>query len=396
MVPHPDTAAVETPPEPTAEIPTEAPEPTSFTDAIDAALQNFGETPEPEPEPAPEPEPEPEPEPTPESTPEPEPESTPEPEPETSADADPLEQLTEDLGDWTPKAANRFKQLKTELKTNRSELETLQQTLKEQASKIKELTGAAETASIEELQAKLAEYEQEKALTDLTGTSAYKETVAAPLQALVDSATSIAEKYGADVDKVIDALAIEDQTEQDTVLNDLLFEASSRDKAKIYRIIEDLNPILQKRYELYQNADEALKEATAIEEQRQNAKAAERAQIRANVTQTVAERVVQKLPFLKGVEGVDMEAIRTKASELDPHVVHPVDFAYNSIAAQLLPTIVREYLSSRKEADNLADKLATYEGAEPTMSGASAGTDSTRPSNEMSFTDAINAALGGA
>ena len=102
------------------------------------------------------------------------------------------------------------------------------------------------------------------------------------------------------------------------------------------------------------------------------------------------------LPVFKGVDGVDMEAIRTKASELDPHVVHPVDFAYNSIAAQLLPTIVREYLSSRKEADNLADKLATYEGAEPTMSGSVSSTDSTRSSNELSFTEAINAALGGA
>ena len=385
MVPHSDTATIETPPEPTAELPTETAEPSSFTDAIDAALHNFNE----EPETAPEPEPA---EATPDQS---EPaEAEPAPETESQADADPLEQLTEDIGDWTPKAANRFKQLKTELKANRTELETAQQTLKEQQSKINELTGAVETDSIEELQAKLAEYEQEKALTDLTETAAYKESVAEPLKQLVDNATEIAEKYGADVDKVIDALAIEDQTEQDNALNTLLYDASDRDKAKIYRIIEDLNPVLQKRYDLYQNADEALKEATAIEEQRQLAKAAENAQIRTNVTNTVADRVSQKLPFLKGVEGIDMDAIKTKAADLDPHVVHPVDFAYNSIAAQLLPSIVKEYLTNRKELDDLADKLSVYEGAEPTMSGTSA-TDSARPSAELSFTDAINAALGG-
>ena len=54
-----------------------------------------------------------------------------------------------------------------------------------------------------------------------------------------------------------------------------------------------------------------------------------------------------------------MGAIEAKASDLDPSVVHPVDFAYNSVASQLLPTIVREYLSSRAEAEMLMNKLSS-------------------------------------
>jgi len=106
------------------------------------------------------------------------------------------------------------------------------------------------------------------------------------------------------------------------------------------------------------------------------------------------ERVNEKLPFLSGVEGLDMKAIETKAAETDPTVVHPVDFAYNAVAAQLLPTVVREYLTSRKETEALTDKLAEYEGAEPTMSGIPAADGSPRAAADLSFEDAINAALG--
>ena len=91
-----------------------------------------------------------------------------------------------------------------------------------------------------------------------------------------------------------------------------------------------------------------------------------------------------------------MASIEAKASDLDPSVVHPVDFAYNSVASQILPTIVREYLSSRAEAEVLMNKLAEYEDAEPTVSGSpKADSSSSRPS-DLSFEEAISAALSGA
>ena len=105
-----------------------------------------------------------------------------EPEPvEEVQDTDPIESLTDDIGDdWTPKAANRFKELKTELKTNRSELDMLRQQSTEYQSKIQELTGLVENKDVEQLQERLAEYEQQQALTNLEQTPAYyQETPAA-------------------------------------------------------------------------------------------------------------------------------------------------------------------------------------------------------------------------
>jgi hypothetical protein len=97
------------------------------------------------------------------------------------------------------------------------------------------------------------------------------------------------------------------------------------------------------------------------------------------------------------LEGLDLNAIQNKASSVDPTVIHPVDFAYNAVSAQLLPTIVREYVGLRKEIESLTDKLAEYETAEPKLSGGSPNSPKRSGSSgsEGGFVDAINRAFGG-
>jgi hypothetical protein len=114
----------------------------------------------------------------------------------------------------------------------------------------------------------------------------------------------------------------------------------------------------------------------------------------------VVDRIAEKLPFVKALDGLDLDAIRNKASGMDPSVIHPVDFAYNAVSAQILPSIVREYVGLRKEVEALTDKLAEFENAEPKMSGAAGGSRSGSGSGsgsgfEGNFIDAINRAFGG-
>ncbi len=366
----------------------DATEPASFESSLEAAFANLDQAPA-EPEPEPELEPELEPEPVAE-------ESSEEVQDTEIQDTDPLESLTEDIGDeWTPKAANRFKELKTELKTNRSELDQLRQQSKEYESKIQELTGLAENKDVEQLQERLAEYEQQQALSNLEQTQAYQQAVSQPLEALVEQADQIADKYEVDSDALIDVLSLDDPQEQEEQLSELLPNASDRDKAKIYRIMEDIDPIIQRREQLYENADAALAEAKQLEEQQSAATAAENAQLRQNITKNVVERVQQKLPFLKGIEGLDMSAIQQKASETDPTVLHPVDHAYNAVSAQVFPTVVRQYLEMRKEVESLTDRLAEYEDAEPAMSGQTkAPAASSGIPENGTFEERVAAALG--
>ena len=347
----------------------------SFMDALDAAFEGMtsGDTPEPEP------------------TPEPEAEAVQEDTP------DPTENLTEDIGDdWTPKAASRFKQLKSELKDTSTELQTLRQQQEEYEAKITELSGLAQSQDVEALQQKIAEYEQTQMFTNLEQTQAYQEAVALPLQNIVQEASAIAERYGADSDSLIDAMSLSDQEEQDRALNDILHDVSDRDRAKIYHLVNQIDPVLHMRNNLWENSDAAFKEAELLAERQSQHAAAENLRVRQEVAQNVAERVQQKLPFLSGVEGLDMAAIQEKAAEVDPSVMHPVDFTFNSISAQLLPTVVREFIAMRAENTVLTDRLAEYEGAEPTMSGNSppSGQVASGAGADTSFEDAINAAFG--
>jgi hypothetical protein len=371
----------------------DATEPSSFEASLEAAFASLDQAPaEPEPEPAAEPEPEPA------AEPEPEPVAEESVEQDTGdQESDPIEDLTEDIGDdWTPKAAHRFKELKTELKTNRSELEQLRQQSKEYESKIQELTGLVENKDVEQLQSKLAEYEQQQALSNLEQTQAYQTAVSEPLAYLVEQADQIADKYEVDPDALVDIISLDDPQEQEEQLAELLPNASDRDKARIFRIMEEVDPIIQRREQLYQNADAALAEAKQLEEQQLAANAAEQAQLRQNVTRNVVERVQQKLPFLKGIEGLDMQAIQQKAAETDPSVLHPVDHAYNAVSAQVFPTVVRQYLEMRKEVETLTDRLAEYEDAEPAMSGQTKASSVTGSglSDDMTFEQRVNAALG--
>jgi len=394
MEPHTESVA-EAPESPAVEALPDTSEEPSFESSLEAAFARLDEVPEVAPEPVAE-----EPlealsdelpvEPT------EEPAEEPAEEPVATEPEEPLEALSEDVGDdWTPKAASRFKQLKTELKSSKSELDMLRQQQLEYESKIQELTGLTENKDIDALQEKLTEYENQQLLSNLEGTDAYKQAISEPLAALMKQAEEIADKYDVDADALVDVLGLDDQQQQDERLSELLPTATDRDKARLYRIIEDVDPIVDRRKKMFENSDQALAEAKLVAEQKATQAAAETAQLRVNVTRNVVERVQQKLPFLAGIDGLDMESVQTQAAESDPAAIHPVDHAYNAVSAQLLPNIVREYVAMRKENDVLTDRLADYEGAEPTMSGQTKA-DGAAPSADMTFEESIAAALGGA
>tara|TARA_R100001163_G_scaffold65775_1_gene64722 strand:- start:3086 stop:4291 length:1206 start_codon:yes stop_codon:yes gene_type:complete len=373
----------------------------SFLDALDnafAGLENSpvesveGDSGDPDPEPEATPEPEAQPES--EVEPEPEPEKAEAEEADTTFD--PTNDLDESLEDgWTPKAANRFKQLKSELKETASELEKIRVLNEQNEQKIKELAGSTESSDLEALQEKIKSYEQADMLNNLEQTEAFQNAVTRPLTALLEQSSQIAAKYDLDENEVIDLISLEDQEAQDAKMSELLESASDRDKATLYQIINSINPILEHRQKLFDNAEQAMQEAQYLEEQVSNQKAAEQMELRKNATRNVVERVKQKLPFLSGIEGLDLAAIEQKAAENDPSVVHPVDFAYNSVSAQILPSVVREYVIMRKEVEELTDRLAEYEEAEPKMSGASPAASTTAVSPEGSFMDRVNRELAG-
>ena len=369
----------------------------AFEDALDR-LENPVEEPQPEPE-VPQPEQVEEQPAEVEEAPEPSAEEAEVQESEGEEDSfDPTNDLEmQDTADWTPKAARRFKQLKEERKVLRSEVDDLRQKNTEYESKIQELSGAVDNDDIEAMREQLAEYEQQKMFTDLENTTSYRETVTEPLLELLGRAEQVADHYDIDSDVLIDVISMDEGEDQDEALSEILEDVSDRDKAKIYRVLEDINPILDHRTNMINNLEEAYYEAQSLEEHRQNQLAAQKAQERQAITRNVVGRVKEKVPFLSGFEGIDFDSITEKASDSDPAVIHPVDAAYNAVAAQMLPSLVKEYSALQAELESLTDRLAEYEEAEPGTSGSvpDSGRVANSAGSNVSFEDAISQRLSG-
>jgi hypothetical protein len=299
--------------------------------------------------------------------------------------------------DWTPQAAKRFKQLKTELKSSKSRLQELESSLAERETRLQELDAIAKNPEYEQLKTRVDDYERELLVTKLESSQIYKELVAEPLAELVTEADTLAEKYAVDANELLDAIALEDESAQEEALADLLAAASDRDRFRVYKIIEQIKPILHQRSVLQENAQEALREAEALQETQSQQQLVARAAERQQAASAVADTLRKKLSFLDGVDGVDLPTISKRVAEQDTNALSPVDSAYQSFAAQLLPKVAREYLSLRKELDSLTDKLAKYDRATPRAGGGGSSSLSGQSSvaDGRSFADAVNAAFGG-
>jgi hypothetical protein len=86
-----------------------------------------------------------------------------------------------------------------------------------------------------------------------------------------------------------------------------------------------------------------------------------------------------------------MNKIEQDSASLDPTTLHAVDHVYNAVSARLFPSIVREYVSLKKELDLITDRLADYEQAEPKVSGSSNNSKGAQAAG--SFIDRVNSAF---
>jgi len=316
---------------------------------------------------------------------------------ESTEAPDLLESLDADVGeDWTPKASSAFQRLKAELREKNTERETLIQEAREAQAKVAELEGVVGNETVENLQNRVKEYENAQLLSNLESTDAYKDSVIKPLEQIFTQVEKLADTHGVDYQELVDAITIENPTEQEEKISELLATATDREKANFYRLAAEVDPVLQRRDTLRANVSEALKEAEITAELRAKTEAADKASERNNVTKNVAQRITDKVPFISGFEGLDMDNIAKEAASVDPTIVHPVDFAYQAVAARLMPSLVKEYASSQKLIDELTKQLASYEDAEPKLSGGSNPSSlAGSASRDTNFASSIEAALAG-
>ena len=297
--------------------------------------------------------------------------------------------------DWTPQAARRFKELKAELKTYKTRADELEQDTAHKASRLQELEAVANNPEYANLQDRVAQYEQQMVISNLEQSQAYKNLVEQPLMTLVSEADAIAEKYSIDPNQLIEVLANSDEAAQEEQLSELLINASDRDKFRVYKIIEEVTPILQQRQVLQEHAAEALREAEHLQSQHEQQELINRTQQRQEAANAVADKLRSKVAFLSGVDGVDLNQLAKEAAQIDPATLDHVNSTYQAMAAKLLPKMVGQYMSLQKEIDSLTERLADYDRSTPKAGGGSLNTGSAPTALDgKSFVDAVAAAFG--
>ena len=315
-------------------------------------------------------------------------ENQPEPESTTTSET---EIETETLAG---KAGRRFKQLKSELKSVSTELATLREQLQQRESLLQELQ--ASNTEQDTYKQQLAEYEQALAVAKLESHPTYKREVEGPMTELVQSAESIAERYGIDVDELVDVLGYNDRDKQDETLDRILQGVKERDKLAVYALAEQVPLIAARRDELQANAQAALAELAELENQQNQQTLAQRLEERRAAAKDVQRKLVEKVPFLTGLENLNLDQLSGTAANTDFDVLSAHHKVYAKMAGDMLPTLAREYVALRSELEDALDELESYKKTEPGTGAGPAATSSTSANTKSGgFLDAINAALAG-
>lgn len=320
--------------------------------------------------------------------------------PEAEAPEAPEAEAPEAAGDdeavknMSPNAGAKFKEIKAEAKAARSRVAELE-------ARLAELEGAAvpDKSGIESLQqaiadkeAKLAEYEQELAISRFEATDEYKESVVAPMAAIIGVVEDLAKEYEVSEKMLLDALEEPNSRKQGELIADLASNFSERDRFTLYQLGDDYAAIMEQRDKLRSRAAEAL---TVREKQHQQRLESERAASKA-AWQSAASSVWDKmkanvpLPNVGDFESALTDQIRNGDFDTLP-TEHKVFAMY---AGSILPEFIKQQSSLSKEISDLKTALKKYQSATP-GAGSGAEAKSVSPDSSLGFLEALEARMVG-
>jgi hypothetical protein len=296
------------------------------------------------------------------------------------------EQVKKEMG---VKAHERFKEIKTTLKTKEQELAAARAEL-ERVRVAATVTGSDE---VEKMKAELAAAKQRLAVFDVTSTPEYTTAVAEPLGIITKFVEDVAATYRMDGDELIDALRIADEKSQTETLDRLLSGANVPDRVRlrIYQAANDLPHIWAEKDRLLANADTARDE---IEVKRNEAKKAEEAAaLEAHATALNEVWDKMELKVLSHLPDADPAAIRKTVAAIKINDMDPEARAFSLYAAVLLPQLQAQLAAAKKEVATYKGKLTKIKGAAPGAGGGQQAPVTPVADDNLSFAEAIERGL---
>jgi hypothetical protein len=288
---------------------------------------------------------------------------------------------TEEIKNMSAAAGAKFKELKTELKEYKAKLAEAQKAIEEAS------TTPANAEEVESLRSKLEAYEQEIAVTRVEATDDYKRAVLEPTQAILDAASTLAERYKVDARKLVNALREESAAEGSDALTELAGDFSERDRVRLYRMADDLSDVSRRRDYLRENASKAYTEMQEREAAEEKAAEARYRQGMVEAAEQAWGDVFEEASFASRLEQKELAQIKQSATEIDYLSVPPAERAYAVYSGLMLPHLAKQLEATQAKVAEYEKALGKYKKASPKVSG---NTDTTPTTvDDGGFLDAI-------
>lgn len=295
---------------------------------------------------------------------------------------------SEETKNMSASAGAKFKELKSELKTYKSRVAELEKAVEEAKA------SPQNSEEIERMREQLQEYEQEIAISRVEATPDYKRAVLEPTNAILDSVSSLAEKYKIDTRKLVSALREESVVEGSDALTELAADFSERDRVRLYRMADDLSDVARRRDFLRENAFAAAKEHEAKMAQMQKEYREHTIKEMSQAVDKTWDELFKEKQFINSMDQKDLENVRRFAKETDYFDAPPNERAYAVYSGLLLPLVVAQLDAAQNKAAELEKALSKYKKATPKVSG-NADTAPVQDTSTGGFLEAIEKRFGG-
>ena len=310
--------------------------------------------------------------------------NTEEPEPQDKAD--------DETKSMTANAGARFKEIKAEAKAARARVSELEAKLS-QLESVKSSDSAdpeALKSALSEKESKISEYERELAISRFEATQEYKESVVAPMAAILGVVEDLAKEYEISEKAVLSVLEEPNHKRQGELISDIASNFSERDRFSLYQLGDDYAAVIEQRDTLRARASEALAAREKAAQLQEASKAEESRKAWGNSVKSVWETFKSKVPLPDAPEDrAKFESeVMSQVSNVNFDKLSDDHKAFAAYSGAVLPEVLKRNKSLSSEVSELKTALKKYQKATP---GAGSGTDSKRQDvdSSLSFLDSI-------
>lgn len=216
---------------------------------------------------------------------------------------------------------------------------------------------------LEELKRQQEEYEHEIKAVRVESSKEFREAVIVPGQQIREAATALAERNALAVDDIRKAFANPDVKARNEALSILASNLNEVERMELYTLARDFMAVSAKRNQLLANSESAYQELEARRVEAEQQAKTKTLESWKSAAPNVWERMVQKAPMLKEIEGAD--AILSTVSSLDPANIPVAEQAYNSVSGRLLPSLIKSLKAQQLKVAELETALKGYQTSTP-------------------------------